>query len=387
MRLDEALAARFRATPAMAAIEAGFLAANPIPDEPEAQVAALVETAARDGRAIELIAVLAAACPEVAWAALPWPPTALAPLHADLCRRHTLDSLRTLCFRLGLDDDELPGETKSARARELVLAMNRMGRVMELWHDTKDEIRDTSWAARRSSLVTRNSSLHPLVSRISYLVFRILPLVVVPAVGGAAMLALAAMNAHDATVPLARPASSVTATLAPSPSALSPVPLLIDPSPLPPVSRLTGYSPLPTASRPTPPLLIVGPRGANLRRGPSAGFAVVATLRAGARLELLAVSPTGEWYQVRYPGHGSPWIDAGFAEIIGGAGGVPVSTYSAVSATVGATAAVPAPSLASPRGAPAGPIPPASATPPPTPSPWPTRTAPPPLSLPTLPPP
>ncbi|HMT19850.1 MAG TPA: hypothetical protein PKE20_01160, partial [Promineifilum sp.] len=56
-------------------------------------------------------------------------------LHAALCRRHSLDGLRTLCFRLGVDFDDLPGETKSARARELVLAMDRLGRVGELWGD------------------------------------------------------------------------------------------------------------------------------------------------------------------------------------------------------------------------------------------------------------
>lgn len=200
-------------------------------------------------------------------------------------------------------------------------------------------------------------------------------LVFVLAAGWAALLALAKMNAHEAAASLVRPASS-TATRLPSPAATPTVPLFTARSALP-------TEPLPTDAPATASIVIVGSRGANLRRGPSAGFPVVATLRAGARLELLAVSLTGEWYQVRYPGHGSPWIDAGYAEINGDTGGLPVATAAAPPATAGEATATPGSRPAN--------SPPASPTPRPTVAPTataaPTRTAPPPLPWPTLPPP
>lgn len=393
MRLDEAIVA------CCDAAEVAALAAELGLDRPAAQgeqipqvrAAALLEATGRAGRAADLTEALAAAHSAVDWAALPWPPAALAPLHADLCRRHTLDSLRTLCFRLGLDYDELPGETKSGRARELVLAMNRAGRVMELWGDTNYERRDTSGDSdelrapsdkvrgrraalkrARSALPGRNTSLF---ARLSYFVSRMSLLVFVLAAGWAALLALAKMNAHEAAASLVRPASS-TATRLPSPAATPTVPLFTARSALP-------TEPLPTDAPATASIVIVGSRGANLRRGPSAGFPVVATLRAGARLELLAVSLTGEWYQVRYPGHGSPWIDAGYAEINGDTGGLPVATAAAPPATAGEATATPGSRPAN--------SPPASPTPRPTVAPTataaPTRTAPPPLPWPTLPPP
>jgi hypothetical protein len=140
-----------------------------------------------------------------------------------------------------------------------------------------------------------------------------------------------------------------------------------------------------------------------VRRGPGPQYAVVVTLRAGARLELRAVSPTGEWVQVRLPGHGSPWIDAGYVTIIGGTGGIPVGEVTSDELRVtseensaaeaapdspvawggGASAGSPAP-LASPAAA--TPRPPATPTPRPTA--LPTQTLPPrPTLAPTVPPP
>ena len=409
MRLEEAIAAHFSAADMAALADdleidrrllpLGELAAK-------ARAVALLEAAGRAGRARDLTAALIAAHPTVAWTALPWPPAALAPLHAGLCRRHTLDSLRTLCFRLGLDYDELPGETKSGRARELVLAMNRAGRVMELWQDTKYEIRDTSGASdelrvasdelrsgraalKRTGPFPRPRRMTSLFTRISYFVSRLSPPVLLMVAAGAALLVLAEMNAHGDAVPITRLTSP-----APSPSATPTFPLLANHPLLPTVPLftdplVTDHSPLPTASLAPAPIVIVGSRGANLRRGPSASFAVVATLRAGARLELLAVSPTGEWYQVRFPGYGSPWIDAGYAEIVGATGGLPVATAAVPS--VGVVGATVEPGSRPANG------PPASPTPRPTTVPTmttgaataaPTRTAPPPpLPLPTLPPP
>ena len=42
------------------------------------------------------------------------------------------DELRTLCFEMGIDYDSLPGQGKSAKARDLVEYCDRRGRVDEL---------------------------------------------------------------------------------------------------------------------------------------------------------------------------------------------------------------------------------------------------------------
>jgi hypothetical protein len=46
-------------------------------------------------------------------------------LHALLTEYFNLEELRALCFDLGLDYDELRGEVKSAKARELITVMLR----------------------------------------------------------------------------------------------------------------------------------------------------------------------------------------------------------------------------------------------------------------------
>lgn len=415
MKLDEAIVTNFDAAE-RAVLAAGLgVSWDALPgDAPAARAAALVEALGRDGRAADLLAALALARPAVAWAELPWPAATLRRLHALLCRRHSLDSLRTLCFRLGLDFDDLPGETKSARARELVLAMDRQGRVGELWAASgkrqgsggRRAERSEPWLpfggqwanlARRLRLILRGRWR---VTRRSYL----LPLFIT--------LALALISAADGrrggigTNRLSPIFQSPNHTLSPflsppatagaqasggavaegqSPIASSPQPS-VSPFPSLPVGAVaqansgTGndsQSPVaPSPSQPVSPspfhaTVLVGERGANLRRGPGPEYPVVATLRAGARLELRAVSPTGEWYQVRYPGHGTPWIDAAYAVVVGGVGGLPVAT------------AGPEPTpVYRPPGAELTPtrrpsaVSPTTATPPPTPSPISTVTVP-----------
>jgi len=97
-----------------------------------AESTALLAEAAARGRIAALLAALAARVPTVDWAALPWPPAALAALHDALDRRLGREDLRDLCLCLGVDYDDLPGEGKRARARELVLRMARTGRLVEL---------------------------------------------------------------------------------------------------------------------------------------------------------------------------------------------------------------------------------------------------------------
>ncbi len=56
----------------------------------------------------------------------------LTKLHSLLVEHFDLDELRTLCFDLGVDYDELRGEVKSTKARELITVMLRHNRVAEL---------------------------------------------------------------------------------------------------------------------------------------------------------------------------------------------------------------------------------------------------------------
>ena len=124
---------------------------------PDARAAELLAALAAGGRAAELLAALAARRPDVDWAAQPWPSSVLAALHEALDRRLDRDGLRDLCLRLGLDHDNLPGDSKRARVRELVLAMERAGRTAEL----SAELGITNYElgiGSNSELVTRHSS-------------------------------------------------------------------------------------------------------------------------------------------------------------------------------------------------------------------------------------
>jgi len=53
-------------------------------------------------------------------------------LQDQLMMRHDLQGLRQLCFDLGVKYEDLPGQTKSAKARELVQFMGRHRRLDEL---------------------------------------------------------------------------------------------------------------------------------------------------------------------------------------------------------------------------------------------------------------
>ena len=147
MTLNHTIAKRFPAADlAGLAAELGLpLAGDPAHDDRPAPTAAeapsaagaLLVAAAGRGRAAELLAALAARAPDVPWASLPWPPAALAALHEALDRRLSREGLRDLCLRLGVDYDSLPGEGKRARARELVLAMSRAGRLADLLDESR----------------------------------------------------------------------------------------------------------------------------------------------------------------------------------------------------------------------------------------------------------
>ena len=59
-------------------------------------------------------------------------PAALAPLRDELARRFTKEELRGLCFDLGVDYDDLPSTTKTGQAQDLILYLERSGRLAEL---------------------------------------------------------------------------------------------------------------------------------------------------------------------------------------------------------------------------------------------------------------
>ncbi len=53
-------------------------------------------------------------------------------MYQMLTQRYDLEELRTLCAQIGVDFDDLRGEGKSAKARELILFLQRRGRLAEL---------------------------------------------------------------------------------------------------------------------------------------------------------------------------------------------------------------------------------------------------------------
>ena len=71
-------------------------------------------------------------------------PTAyLNDLHQLLLRTFNAEELTTLCFRLGLAYDDLEGQGRSGKARELVLLLDRTGRLAEL-HEAITAMRPTA---------------------------------------------------------------------------------------------------------------------------------------------------------------------------------------------------------------------------------------------------
>ena len=53
-------------------------------------------------------------------------------LHKALCKSFTLEGIKQLCFELKVDYEELSGETKQSKVRELILYLERRERLCEL---------------------------------------------------------------------------------------------------------------------------------------------------------------------------------------------------------------------------------------------------------------
>ena len=62
-----------------------------------------------------------------------------------LSSRFDLEELRTLCFTLGIDFDDLRGEGKTAKARELILRLQRHRQVEKLIQKIKETRPDIDW--------------------------------------------------------------------------------------------------------------------------------------------------------------------------------------------------------------------------------------------------
>jgi DNA polymerase III delta prime subunit len=60
------------------------------------------------------------------------PRTALRALRQLLSTWFNLDGLRTLCFELDVEYEDLPAETRSGKARELIIYLDRRGRISDL---------------------------------------------------------------------------------------------------------------------------------------------------------------------------------------------------------------------------------------------------------------
>lgn len=69
----------------------------------------------------------------------------LAHLRKQLAATLTLEEVRTLCADLGLDYEELPGETKSAKCRELVKESYRKGKLDDLIGHCQKDFPDATW--------------------------------------------------------------------------------------------------------------------------------------------------------------------------------------------------------------------------------------------------
>jgi hypothetical protein len=112
----------------------------------------------------------------VAAATLGQLPAQLAPLRDEMARRFTKEELRTLCFDLGVDYDDLPSAVKTGQAQDLILHLERAGRLDELlarcrelrpnvkW-DNPAHVPGTSEVPGTSTRVTFTLDLGPLRMR------------------------------------------------------------------------------------------------------------------------------------------------------------------------------------------------------------------------------
>src|SRR5512136_559654 len=71
----------------------------------------------------------------------------LTQLRENLVRSFATEELATLCADLGVDYEDLPGQGRAAKARELVAYMDRRGRIAELVRKGSELRPNVAWGA------------------------------------------------------------------------------------------------------------------------------------------------------------------------------------------------------------------------------------------------
>lgn len=105
----------------------------------------------------------------------------------------------------------------------------------------------------------------------------------------------------------------------------------------------------------TTPTAYTTPARINIRRGPGTNYPVAASVAAGTTLEILALNPAGDWYQVRLAGQADPvWVFASLTRTTGALDGVKRLAAEELPAAPAATAAQAAPVAAASAPAPSG---------------------------------
>lgn len=77
------------------------------------------------------------------------------------------------------------------------------------------------------------------------------------------------------------------------------------------------------ATAPTTPTAYPTPARMNVRRGPGTNYGIAGSVAGGTALEILALNPAGDWYQVRMAGQAEPvWLFARLTRTVGALDGV-----------------------------------------------------------------
>ena len=87
-------------------------------------------------------------------------PDYLSAIHQLLVQHYNAEELRSLCFRLGVDYDDLPPGGRESKARELITYLNRRGRLPELKAAVKADRPSAVWrtAAGGGAMPTSQSA-------------------------------------------------------------------------------------------------------------------------------------------------------------------------------------------------------------------------------------
>jgi len=88
----------------------------------------------------------------------------LTSLHRYIIEHYNLEELRTLCFELGVNYDDLGGEGLSAKVRELILKMGRQRELERLMHALR---RERAGLFDQAGLSTQVEALHTLYEELS----------------------------------------------------------------------------------------------------------------------------------------------------------------------------------------------------------------------------